>query len=450
MNYLELAQSVVEQAGQRGVEAEAFVNVGQESEIQVAQGQVEKLSQAGSKGLGVRVVVDGKMGYAYTSDFSPASVARLLDEAVALAEVVDGDEYRQLPTPAAVPNDDLEIYDPAIAALSAEKKVAMAKQIEAAALAYDSRIFLTNRCTLLTQTGTVAIANTRGVAGSYDKAFIAGFLMAFAQDESDRAMGFHVGVSSNLADFDPEEIGRGAAQKAVRLLGGKPVPTQRATVVYSPFAAHSITAALASALSAQSMQRKRSFLQGQMGQTVASDMVTLLDNGRLPGGLATRPFDDEGVPTGATRLIDEGVLQAVLHDTYTAAREGTNSSTGNATRNGHAGLPSVQPSNFYFQPGPQSAEEIIAGVEKGLYVESVMNTHSINPVSGDYSVSAVGYWIENGQIVHPVNGVTIAISLQDWLHNVKAVANDLVFMPMGGSIGSPTIRVDDVMIGGVG
>ena len=213
---------------------------------------------------------------------------------------------------------------------------------------------------------------------------------------------------------------------------------------------HSIAGALASALSAQSMQRSRSFLQGKTGQTVASDMVTLLDNGRLPGGLGTRPFDDEGVPTGATRLIDEGVLQAVLHDTYTAAREGTDSSTGNASRPSHAGLPSVAPSNFYFQPGLQTPKEVIAGVEKGLYVESVMNTHSINPISGDYSVSAKGYWIENGQIVHPVNEVTIAIPLQDWLHNVSGVANDLLFMPMGGVLGAPTIRVDHVMIGGSG
>jgi PmbA protein len=450
MNYLNLAQSVVEQAKQRNVEAEAFVNVGQEAEILVAQGQVEKLSQAGSKGLGVRVIVGGKMGYAYTSDFSPASVARLLDDAIALAEVVDGDEYRRLPSPAAIPDEDLAIDDPAISALTTEEKVAMATRVEAAALAYDKRVILTNLCTLLTQTGTVAIANTKGVAGSYNKTFIAAYLMAMAQDENDRAVAFHVGVGSKLADFDPEAIGREAGKKAVSLLGGKPVSTQRATVVYSPFAAHSITGALASALSAQSMQRNRSFLQGKIGQTVAADIVTLLDNGRLPGGLATRPFDDEGVPTSATRLIDEGVLQAVLHDTYTAAREGTNSSTGNATRHGHASLPSVQPSNFYFQPGPHTADEVIAGVERGLYVESVMNTHSINPVSGDYSVSAVGYWIENGQIVHPVNGVTIAISLQDWLQNVKAVANDLVFMPMGGSIGAPTIRVDNVMIGGVG
>lgn len=450
MNYLKLAESVVSQAGARGVAAEAFVNVGQNSEITVDRGQVEKLSHAGSKGIGVRVIREGKMGYAYTSDFSPASLTRTIDAAIALADVADGDEYRTLPTPQAIDEEDLAIYDPAIVSLPIEEKVAMAKRIEQAALGYDPRVVLTNRCTLLSQSGTVAIANTNGVAGSYDKAVVGGFTMAMAADENDRSMAFGFSIVSRLADFDPDAVGQDAGRKAVAMLGGKPVPTQSATVVYSPLAAVSIAGALSRALGADAIQRNRSFLQGKQGQTVASDMVTLLDNGRLPGGVATRPFDDEGVPTSATRLIDEGVFQAVLHDHYTATRDGTASSTGNASRSSHAGLPGLAASNFYFQPGPQSAEEVIAGVASGLYVETVMNTASINPISGDYSVSAKGYWIEGGKLSHPVNEVTIAISLQDLLRNVSAVGNDLTFVPMFGALGSPTIRVDGVMIGGSG
>lgn len=450
MNYLELARSVVEQAGQQGVEAEAFVNVGQESQILVDRGQVEKLSQAGRKGIGVRVLREGKMGYSYTSDFTQASLTRTIEAAIALAEVADGDEYRTLPAPQPLPDDDLEIYDPAIVALASEEKVAMAKRIEQAALGYDPRVVLTNRCTFLSMTGTVAIANSKGVAGSYDKSFVGGFTMAMAADDNDRSMAFGFGFGSRLADFDPDAVGRDAGRKAVSMLGGKAVPTQSATVVYSPFAAVSIAGALSRALGADAIQRNRSFLQGKQGETVASDMVTLLDNGRLPGGVATRPFDDEGVPTSATRLIDEGVFQAVLHDHYTATRDGTAGSTGNASRAGHASLPGLSASNFYFQPGQQSPDEVIAGVEKGLYVETVMNTASINPISGDYSVSAKGYWIEGGKLRHPVNEVTIAISLQNLLHNISAVGNDLTFVPMFGALGSPTIRVDGVRIGGSG
>ena len=450
MDYLEFARDVVSQAVERGVEAEAYISVGQKTEVNVDRGDVEKLSQAGSKGLGVRVIRDGRMGYAYTSDFGTSSIGKTIDAAVALAEVADGDEYRSLPEPQPLPEDDLDVYDQAIVDLPIERKVEMARRIEKAAFRYDERIVLTNRCTLLSQYGSVAIANSKGIAGSYDKSFIGGFVMAMAADENDRSMAFGFDFGSRLADFMPTGIGKDAARKAVGMLGGKPVPTQRATVVYSPMAATSVLGALSRALGADAMQRNRSFLEGKIGQTVAADMVSVLDNGRLPGGIATRPFDDEGVPTAATRLIDEGVLQTALHDHYTATRDGTASSTGNAGRSSHASMPTLDASNFYFQPGHETPEEVIGGVERGLYVESVMNTSSINPISGDYSISAKGYWIENGELSHPVNEVTIALSMQELLQNIKAIGSDLTFVPMMGALGSPTIRVDGVMIGGSG
>lgn len=449
MDYLQIAQETVQRAQDMGAEAEAYIAVGQESQVLVDRGQVEKLSQAGSKGMGVRVIVDGKMGYAYTSDFSPESLAAIVDAAVALADASDADEHRILPEPQSISDEDLAIYDPAIAEMSVADKVAFAKAVEAAALAADERVVMTNRTTFLDNVGRVYLANSKGFAGSYEKTFAGSYLMAMAQAGDERASAFHVGVSSRLAELDPEAIGAEAGRKAARLLGGKPVPTQKASVVYSPFAAAGLVGALARALTAEAMQRNRSFLQGKMGETVAADVLTLLDNGRLPGGLATQPFDDEGVPTGATRVIDEGVLQAVLYDTYTAHRDG-HKSTGNASRSSHRSAPELAPSNFYIQPGPQAPEAVIAGVEKGLYVVSVMNTASINPVSGDYSVSAQGFWIEDGELTHPVNEVTIALPLDELLHNVKAVGNDLTFLPFGGSIGSPTIRVDGMMIGGRG
>ena len=241
--------------------------------------------------------------------------------------------------------------------------------------------------------------------------------------------------------------GRRRGERAAKLLGGQPVPTQEATIVYAPFAASGLLGALSRALTAEAMQRNRSFLQGKMGQDVAADVVTLLDNGLLPGGMASRPFDAEGNPSSPTKLIDEGVLQAVLYDAYTANRDGTNS-TGNAGRMSHRHAPVLTTTNFYLQPGQQTPEAVIAGVEKGLYVVNTMNTNSINPVSGDYSVSAQGFWIENGKLAQPVNNVTIAIPLDKLLLNVTAVANDLIFLPFGGAIGSPTFRVDHVMIGG--
>ena len=448
MNYTELAQRVVNQATNDGVEVEAYIAVGSETNIQVRGGAVEKFSYAGSKGLGVRVIKAGQMGYAYTSDFSDESIAKTIATALTLSEVADADEHRRLPDPKPLSDEDLAIYDSSLLAVDAETKVAFQKAVEAAALAYDERVQVSIMNSYIDGISEVYLANSKGFHGSYNSTFAGAYIMVMAVDESDRATGFGLQIGRSLNDIDAATVGRQAAEQAVNLLGGKPVPTQTATVVYHPVAATALLGAISQALTAEAMQRNRSFLQGKLGQTVASDVVTLLDNGRLPGGLATRPFDDEGNPTSATRLIDEGVLQAVIYDAYTADRDGTNS-TGNAMRGSHRAAPSLAPSNFYIQPGPDDADALIAGVEKGLYVINTMNTHSINPVSGDYSVSAQGFWIENGKLTHPVNNVTIALPLGQILQNVRAVGNDLTFLPFGGAIGSPTIRVDNVVIGGV-
>jgi len=448
MNYADIARSVLEQVQTAGVEAEAYIETGSQTSILVDREQVEKLSRAGSKGLGVRVIRDGQMGYAFTSDFSPESVAKTTEAAITLAQVADSDEHRVLPDPQPLPEDDLEIYDTAIENTAIEEKIALAKRIEQAALEADPRVVMTNRANYFDTVAHVHLANTKGFDSGYVKTFAGGLVRAIAVDGDERATAFGFRVGTTLAEVDADAIGHEAGERAAKLLGGKPVPTQTATVVYSPFAAASLVGALSSALTGEAMQRNRSFLQGKMGQEVGSDVLTLLDNGRLPGGMATQPFDDEGVPTSATRLIDEGVLQAVLYDTYAAHRDGK-ASTGNARRGSHRNSPGLSSSNVYIQPGPQTPDDVIAGVERGLYVVNVMNTASINPTSGDYSVSAQGFWIENGELKQPVNNVTIALPLDQLLKNVKSVANDLIFLPFGGAVGSPTIRVDGVMIGGV-
>jgi PmbA protein len=449
MDYLPMAQEVVRAASAGGAEAEAYIATGSETNIEVRNGEVAKLSYAGSKGLGVRVIVNGKMGYAYTSDFSPASLTKTVNTALLLAEVADIDEHRGLPEPQPISAEDLGTFDPTMLITPAEEKVAFQKAVEAAALQYDPRVKVSNFNSYMDSVNHVYLANSKSFAGAYSSTFAGSFLMVMAADGADRAVGFGLAIGRGLHELDAAKIGRQAGEQAVNLLGGKAVPTQTATVVYSPFAASGLLGALAQALTAEAMQRNRTFLQDKLGETVAADVVTLLDNGRLRGGLATRPFDDEGNPTRATRLIDEGVFQAVLYDEYTARKDGKQSS-GNAVRGSHASRPHLAPSNFYLQPGQETPEQVIAGVTNGLYVVNTMNTHSINPVSGDYSVSAQGFWIKDGRLTHPVNNVTIALPLAQLLQNVKAVANDLTFLPFGGAIGSPTLRVDGVMIAGVG
>ncbi|OGO18268.1 MAG: hypothetical protein A2Z14_19740 [Chloroflexi bacterium RBG_16_48_8] len=256
-----------------------------------------------------------------------------------------------------------------------------------------------------------------------------------------------MGASTFLADLDAEEIGVEAGRNAIRMLGGKSVPSQEASVVFSPMVASQWITFLSLALKADEMQRGRSFLLGKMGEDVASDIVSLLDNGRLKRGLASAPFDAEGVPSRATKIIEEGVLQGVLHNSYTARKEGV-ASSGNASRSSHRQPPDLMPTNFYLQPGEMTPEAILSSVERGLYVLNTMTTGGINPVSGDYSVAARGIWIEDGELTGPVNEVTLAAPMDQMLRQVSAVGNDLRFISMYGVFGSPTIRIDGMTIAG--
>lgn len=445
--YLELARRVAAQAAEGGAEAEVIITRDKQTSLRVSAGEIEQLSQSGSSGMGVRVIKNGQMGYAHTADLSDESVTATWRAAVELAEVSTADEYRRLPEPQPVPDEDLQIWDPDLADVPMTDKIEKLRQAEAAALASSPRVFATNFCLYADRSGTTHMATSKGFAGEYGKTIAYIVLSPVARDKSGMTNAFAMDVQTRFADLDAAALGKRAGLKVASMLGGKPVPTQQGTVIFDHIVGAQIIAAIAQALTASAMQRQRSFLLDRMGQTVANDRVTLLDNGRLPGGIGTVPFDGEGVPTSATRLVDEGVLQAVIYDSYSAARDGV-PSTGNAQRDGHTSLPTLGPSNFYLQPGHKSRAEIIAGVEKGLYVLSAMQTGGIDPITGDCSMGVNGLWIENGDIVGPVSGVTVATTLQDLLMNITEVGDDLRMMPMFGNIGVPTIRVDNVTIGG--
>lgn len=446
-NYLKLAQQVVRQAASDGLEVEVIITQSKETEIRVSRGEVEQLSQSGSRGMGVRAIDGGRTGYAYTSDFSDKSIEDTWRSAVELAQVATPDEYRGLPDPQPISADDLEIWDANLVNVPTADKIEVAKRVEQAALNYDPRVIITQWCTYQDSIDHVYLANSKGFAGEYGRTTVASFVIGIARDENGMTNAFGLGVSNYFADLDPEAIGREAGEKAVSILSGQPVETQTGTVILDPVVGAQILMALSQALSAEAWQKKRSFLMDRMGQQVGNDMVTLMDNGRMPRGVSSAPFDGEGVPTRATRLIDEGVLQNLIYDSYSARKEGKQS-TGNAQRNGHRSTPALGPSNFYMQPGHLTRDEIIKGVDKGLYVISVMQTGGIDPVSGDCSMGANGLWIENGEIAGPVGGVTIATTLDGFLNNITQVGNDLRIVPFFGAIGVPTLRLDNVTIGG--
>ncbi|MDN5346874.1 MAG: PmbA protein [Clostridia bacterium] len=442
-DYLDLVVQVVEKAGKRGVMAEAYLSGSQELNIEVRDQEIEALTVASDRGLGLRVLAGGKVGFAYTTDLSPAALDEVVDRALANAGLATADPFNRLPgSPGGYP--ELAIYDPDIEATPVADKIEMARKLEREARAFDPRVKITESCCYRDQTYVVALANSQGVAASYRGAYCGLSLFVVAVEGAENQTGFSLQYTLRLKELDAARVGREAAARAVRQLGARRIETQKAAVVFDPYVASNFLSVLASSLTAEAVQKGKSLFKGRVGQKVASDMVSIIDDGRLAGGIATAPFDGEGVPTGRTVLIEGGILRGFLHNTYTAAREGVKS-TGNGSRGSFKTTPEVGTTNFFIQPGKLSPEELLKDIERGFYVTEVMGMHTANPVSGDFSVGASGLLIEKGELTRPVRGVAIAGNLIGLLEAVDGVGNDLVFF---GATGSPTLRIARMTISG--
>ena len=447
-----LAAEVVARAIKAGAtDAEAVVSEGDEFSVSVRMGEVETLQESGSRGLGLRVFLGQRSASASTSDLTPDGIAQLVSGAMALARVTEEDAFAGLPDEADFGqlDGDLHLYYEDVYSLPAVERIDRARRAEAAALAADARITNSQGGGFDAATGRRVLANSRGFLGTYRTSYCGISAAPLAMD-ADGAMqrDFWSSSARRIADLEsPESIGQEAARRALRRLGARRVPTQSVPIVFAPEVARSLIGHLFEAASGDSIWRSASFLAGQLGETVAASTLTLIDDHTmlLPsgvGGFGTSPFDGEGLPTRRTVVVQDGVLQTYLLNTYTA-RKLKMHSTGNATR-GLAGSPGIGAGNLYLVPGTQTPEEIIAAIPNGFYVLSLMG-FGANLVTGDYSRGASGLWIENGELSYAVEEVTIAGNLRSMLQNITAIANDLVFR---GSVTSPTLRVDGMTVAG--
>ncbi|NLL19181.1 MAG: TldD/PmbA family protein [Clostridia bacterium] len=438
-----LAKKLVEEATAKGAhQAEVYISKGKELTIEVSKGQVETLKNAEEHGLGIRVFVDQKMGYAYTSDFSPTALTTAVERAIANADKTFADSFNVLPKPV-LDHRELDIYDPGIEKTSVDEKIQMALQIEKAAKEYDPRVKIIESCTYQDSQYQVTLASSEGIVTGYHGAYCGCFAYVVAEEEGDAQTGFGLQFELKIADLDPVKVGREAARKAVRMLGAKNINTQKAPVVFDPYVATNFLGVLAPALSAEAVQKGKSLFAGKLGTQVCSPLISIIDDGALPGAIMSAPFDGEGVKTGRTSLIEKGVLKSFLHNSYTAAKEGV-TSTGNAVRS-FKSTPEVGTTNFFIEAGSVSRDELLSGIDRGFYVTEVMGMHTANPISGDFSVGASGLWIENGKLTKAVRGVAIAGNLMSLFQQVDCVADDLTFFV---GRGAPTIRIKEMTISG--
>lgn len=443
-NFGELARQVVDKAQGLGADqSEAFLIMSKDLTIDVREGSVETLKLAEDRGLGVRVFKNGQVGFAYTSNLGNSAVDEIIRQALANSDKTSPDEFNFMPKPGG-PYAPLDLFDPEIQRVSVEEKINIAKTLEKTAKGVDKRIAITERSSYFDAEYEVTLANSLGIASSYRGAYCGGYADVVAEEDGDSQTGFAISMILNFKDLDPEKVGREAAEKAVRKLGAKTINTQKAVIVFDPYIATSFLGVIAPALSAEAVQKGKSLFGGKVGRKVASEKITIVDYGSMPGGIASAPFDGEGVPTTKTVLIGSGELKGYLHNTYTAAKDGV-LSTGNGTRSSFKSTPEVGATNFYIEPGDINPDNLINDIGAGLYITDVMGMHTANPISGDFSVGAAGIRIENGRFTKPVRGVAIAGNILELLNNVEGVGSDLTFF---GGKGSPTLRISGMTVSG--
>jgi len=424
--------------------AEVLVRDALSGSVETKDDAIDVVTARGERGLGVRVLDGKRIGFAHTSDLAPPGIEACVDQARRMATITEPDEDIRI---AATPLDviDLDIYQPGLEARPLADRGAIALAVEQAARSVDPRITHFRKTSYSDAEVTTVIATTQGVRASYRESFCGAMTSAVATQDGERQIGYHGEGARRLADLDPASIGARAAQRALEKLGAKPFPTQKLPIVLDPWMAMSLLGAISPLFSADNVLKGRSLFARKVGEHVADERVTIVDDARRKGGLRSAPFDGEGVATTTRILIDRGVLRGYLVNLKTARKMNT-APTGNARRGSYASPSRIGPSNFYMEAGTDDPGMLVRGLDRALAVTSLLNLHTIDPVSGEFSLGATGTYVEKGTPVHPVQGITIAGNLTHLLSSISGVGTDLTFG--SGGIGSPTLVIAELSVGG--
>lgn len=442
MDMIELVARIVEMARTRGAdECDCFVETGTGIEIKVRKGEIESIERSKFSGIGVRFFVRGSLGFSFTTDFSEDAIQDAIEQARSFALNGSPDPASGIETYGET--ESLEIYDPKIDETPLSKKVEMALACEQAAYDFDPRIKNTYGASYSDRKTTIVLASNKAEPITYDATRFDLLCVPVAESNGEKRMGSWLSTERFLEELEPPSvIGSTAAQRAIQMIGAKPVKTQKAAVVFDAPAGAEVVENILESVNGEQVLKGMSFLKDRMGEYVGSKFATFVDDGRLPHRVGSRPFDAEGIPTRRTICIDKGILKNFLYDVRSARKAGSRS-TGNARRS-FSSVPTVGANNFYLIPGKVSRNEIIKSVANGILITSLLG-FGVNITTGDFSRGAEGLWIRNGQISQPVDGITVAGNLLKMLEDLQVVGSDLRFL---GRIGSSTFLITEMTIAG--
>ena len=423
---------------------EIMVSQSRDLAIEAKEGKVDAFRGAEPFGVAVRLLCGDGLGFSFSTTMAPEALARMVDGALVAARMQTPDPAHTLPSPPSRYPELPGLYDPELAGIDGEAKVARALELERMVLSRDPRVKRVRKCSYGESVYATLIRNSRGLQAGYRGSYVTCSVSAVAESDGDAQTGWDFGFSNSYAGIDLQAAADGASRKATALLGARSMPTMRCQAVLDNRVATDLLEVLASSFLGESVQKGKSLFAGRMGERVFSELVSVRDNGLLPGGMGSAPCDGEGVPHRDTALITKGVLEAFLYDSYWGERMGA-PSTGNAVRGGVKGPPRMGVHNLCIQPGEASLETLVAGVERGVLITDVMGMHTANPISWDFSVGAAGFYLEGGKVRYPVKGIALAGNLLELFRGVDLVGNDLRFF---GSAGSPSLRIRELDVSG--
>ncbi|HET6363856.1 MAG TPA: TldD/PmbA family protein, partial [Nitrospirota bacterium] len=392
--------------------AEVFLRSYTSTAIEVKDQKVDAFDRARDIGAGLRVLTNRRMGFAFTTDLSEPALMILVQTAVTNARNTETDEFHSIPERPSAAYRSVEIYDPDIVALTEKEKIDRVMAMEREAFAIDPRIKRIRKASASFSESETLIMNTNGGNVSYRGTAASSSIEAVAEDKGESQAGSDFDVNRFYHKLLIEEVGRRAARKALDLLGARHIDSVRAPVILEADVAGEFLSIMSSGFSSENVQKKKSLFIGRLDKEVVSPLITVIDDGLLDGGLGTAPSDDENVPMKHKTVIDKGRLAMFLYNTYTANKDKT-VSTGNGMRGGFKGVPGIGVTNLYVEPGKHSLNELMSSAGRGLLVTEIMGAHTANSISGDFSVGATGFWIENGNKAYPVREITIAGNILD-------------------------------------
>jgi len=443
MDNKELTTQLVDKCLQKGADAaEVYLQEGRNLSIDIRNGEIEAIEESSFHGVGFRVFVEGKMAFSHCNEFSDKSFDNAIANAVSFAKNTTADENNVLPDNPGI--TEIEgLFDPEISRISMDDKIERAKNLEQLAMR-DRRITKSAGAGYRENETTIFLANSHGISKNY-KSSVCNYGVSVVAEKGDQKSSGSESCSRRFyADLkSPDEIAQKAARDAYEMLDPRMVRTQKAAVIFDPDVARAILGGIIGAINGERVLQGASFLRDKAGQKICSELITIRNDGTKPKGLASQPFDGEGIPTQKRTIVEKGILKGFMYNTIAAKRAGVES-TGNAARGGFTSLPGIGPHCFYIEAGRTDPGRIIRSTRNGLYLKGVTG-YGINPVNGNFSGGASGFWIRNGRLAFPVKGLTIAGTADEMLNGIDMVGNDL---DLNRTLTAPTVRIRSMQIGG--